>query len=199
MKKKIMTLVLTTAMTAAAGLTAFAGEWKSNDTGWWWLNDDGSNPAAEWKWLDGNKDGTFECYYFGNDGYMLSDTTTPDNYQVNKDGAWIVDGGVQLQFNLEENAGNDEEAGGSSGEASYEYDAYDLIGTYTSEDGDYVEMNLGVDNSLVGMFYDEDGSFDGIHSFTKVNYLEYKDSLHSKNIKFSNEGSFTMKDTVYYR
>ena len=39
-------------------------------------------PAAEWKWLDGNKDGTFECYYFGNDGYMLSDTTTPDNYQV---------------------------------------------------------------------------------------------------------------------
>lgn len=40
MKKKIMTLVLTTAMTAAAGLTAFAGEWKSNDTGWWWLNDD---------------------------------------------------------------------------------------------------------------------------------------------------------------
>ena len=93
MKKKIMTLVLTTAMTAAAGLTAFAGEWKSNDTGWWWLNDDGSNPAAEWKWLDGNKDGTFECYYFGNDGYMLSDTTTPDNYQVNKDGAWIVDGG----------------------------------------------------------------------------------------------------------
>ena len=55
---------------------------------------------------------------------------------VNKDGAWIVDGGVQLQFNLEENAGNDEEAGENSGEASYEYDAYDLIGTYTSEDGE---------------------------------------------------------------
>lgn len=199
MKKKVMTLVLTTAMTAAAGLTAFAGEWKSNDTGWWWLNDDGSNPAAEWKWLDGNKDGTFECYYFGNDGYMLSDTTTPDNYQVNKDGAWIVDGGVQLQFNLEENAGNDEEDGENSGEASYEYDAYDLIGTYTSEDGDYMELNLGADDSLVGMYYDEDGSFDGIYSFKKVNSLEYKDSLHSRNIKFSNEGSFTMRDTVYYR
>ena len=38
--------------------------------------------------------------------YMLPQTTTPDNYQVNKDGAWIVDGGVQLQFDLEENAGN---------------------------------------------------------------------------------------------
>ena len=170
MKKKIMTLVLTTAMTAAAGLTAFAGEWKSNDTGWWWLNDDGSNPAAEWKWLDGNKDG-----------------------------AWIVDGGVQLQFNLEETAGNDEEDGENSGEASYEYDAYDLIGTYTSEDGDYMELNLGADDSLVGMYYDEDGSFDGIYSFKKVNSLEYKDSLHSRNIKFSNEGSFTMRDTVYYR
>ena len=130
---------------------------------------------------------------------MLSDTTTPDNYQVNKDGAWIVDGGVQLQFNLEENAGNNEENGENSGEASYEYDAYDLIGTYTSEDGDYMELNLGVDDSLVGMYYDEDGSFDGIYSFKKVNSLEYKDSLHSRSIKFSNEGSFTMRDTVYYR
>ena len=120
-------------------------------------------------------------------------------YQVNKDGAWIVDGGVQLQFDLEENAGNDEEDGENSGEASYEYDAYDLIGTYTSEDGDYMELNLGVDDSLVGMYYDEDGSFDGIYSFKKVNSLEYKDSLHSRNIKFSNEGSFTMRDTVYYR
>ena len=88
------------------------------------------------------------------------------------------------------------------GGASYEYDAYDLIGTYTSEDGDYMELNLGVDDSLVGMYYDEDGSFDWIYSLKKVNsleYLEYKDSLHSRNIKFSNEGSFTMRDTVYYR
>ena len=183
MNKKIMTFVLTAAMTATAGITAFAGEWKSNDTGWWWLNEDG----------------TFECYYFGDDGYMLSDTTTPDNYQVNKDGAWIVDGGVQLQFDLDEDAESSEEDEKDSDEASYEYDAYDLIGTYVSEDGDYMELNLGADNTLVGMYYDEDGSFDGIYSFTKVNSLEYKDSLHSRNIKFSNEGSFTMRDTVYYR
>ena len=70
---------------------------------------------------------------------------------------------------------------------------------YTSEDGDYMELNLGADDSLVGMYYDEDGSFDGIYSFKKVNSLEYKDSLHSRNIKFSNDGSFTMRDTVYYR
>ena len=61
-----------------------------------------------------------------------------------------------------------------------------------------MELNLGADDSLVGMYYDEDGSFDGIYSFKKVNSLEYKDSLHSRSIKFSNEGSFTMRDTVYY-
>ena len=87
-----MTLVLTTAMTAAAGLTAFAGEWKSNDTGWWWLNDDGSNPAAEWKWLDGNNDGIAECYYFGADGWCVLNGTTPDGFTVNADGAWMVGG-----------------------------------------------------------------------------------------------------------
>ena len=100
---------------------------------------------------------------------MLSDTTTPDNYQVNKDGAWIVDGGVQLQFNLEENAGNDEEAGENSGEASYEYDAYDLIGTYTSEDGDYMELNLGADDSLVGKMCIRDRSMSATRATSSRN------------------------------
>ena len=139
MKKKIMTLVLTTAMTAAAGLTAFAGEWKSNDTGWWWLNDDGSNPAAEWKWLDGNKDGTFECYYFGNDGYMLSDTTTPDNYQVNKDGAWIVDGVVQQMFL------NTDDPEYYITESEYDTDSYD-----SSNDGYSLSANTVVWLSRTG-------------------------------------------------
>ena len=28
-------------------------------------------------------------YYMGADGYMLTDTTTPDGYYVNADGVWV--------------------------------------------------------------------------------------------------------------
>ena len=170
MKKTFMTAILAGLMAVSMSMTAFAGQWQQDAKGWWYQNDDGTYLKDGWKWVDG------KCYYFTSDGYCLTGTQTPDGYTVDASGAWIVDGGVQLQFNLEENAGNDEEDGENSGEASYEYDAYDLIGTYTSEDGDYMELNLGIDDSLVGMYYDEDGSFDGIYSFKKVNSMEYADS-----------------------
>lgn len=63
MKKKIL-------MSVAIGLTllsstpVFAGEWKQNSTGYWYQNDDGSNPSGTWKNIDG------KSYYFKSDGYM---------------------------------------------------------------------------------------------------------------------------------
>ena len=45
-----------------------------------WFND------ADGKW-----------YYFGIDGAMLHDTTTPDGYTVNSDGAWVKDGEVVVE------------------------------------------------------------------------------------------------------
>ena len=83
MKKKIMTLALTAAMAASMGMTAFAGQWVQNTTGWWWQEDNGSYPVSQWKWLDGNNDGIYECYAFDSNGYMYADTTTPDGYTVN--------------------------------------------------------------------------------------------------------------------
>lgn len=47
------------------------------------------------QWLDGNGDGTDECYAFDGQGWMYADTETPDGYSVNGDGAWTVDGNVQ--------------------------------------------------------------------------------------------------------
>ena len=98
MKKKIMTLALTAAMAASMGMTAFAGQWVQNTTGWWWQEDNGSYPVSQWKWLDGNKDGIYECYAFDSNGYMYADTTTPDGYTVNKEGAWTIGNSVQLKF-----------------------------------------------------------------------------------------------------
>lgn len=98
MKKKILTMVAAAAMTLAMSMTAFAAGWVQNDTGWWWDNGDGTWPANEWRWLDGNADGVAECYYFGSDGYMLSNTVTPDGYYVRGDGAWEINSIAQIKL-----------------------------------------------------------------------------------------------------
>lgn len=53
--------------------------------------------AGGWNWLDPNQDGVMECYYFNDDGTYLTNTTTPDGYLVDENGAWIQDGVVQTK------------------------------------------------------------------------------------------------------
>lgn len=96
-KRRIMTAMFTAALTLSLPLTAMAGEWKRNDTGWWWLEDDNTYPTSCWQWLDGNQDGIAECYYFDAAGYLMTGTTTPDGYTVNADGAWTEAGNVQTK------------------------------------------------------------------------------------------------------
>lgn len=97
MKKNfVKVLTLATLLSTFYPLTSFAGEWKSDNNGWWYQNDDGSYPKNTWQWIDGNKDGISESYYFNENGYLLTNTTK-DGYTVNGDGAWIVNGVVQTQ------------------------------------------------------------------------------------------------------
>ena len=77
--------------------TAFAGTWKEDQTGWYWEENDGTYPAAAWSWIDGNQDGIAECYYFNDQGYLVTGTTTPDGSQVDAEGRWVVNGSVQTQ------------------------------------------------------------------------------------------------------
>lgn len=84
MRKRVLVLAAL-ALSSMMSISAYAGEWKQDNTGWWYQNDDGSYPANTWQEIDGKQ------YYFGNDGYMFHDTTTPDGYQVGSDGAWIQD------------------------------------------------------------------------------------------------------------
>lgn len=99
MFKGAMVMALAGAMATGMAMTSFAatGQWKKNDTGWWWERLGGGYPANAWVWIDGNNDGKAECYYFDSVGYMLVNTTTPDGYTVNADGAWIQNGVVQTQ------------------------------------------------------------------------------------------------------
>ena len=90
-------VMMAAVMTVGTASTAMAAKWKHDSKGWWWQNDDGSYPAASWQWLDGNHDGVAECYYFDQTGYMLNNAKTPDGYQVNADGAWVVNSAVQTK------------------------------------------------------------------------------------------------------
>lgn len=97
--KKI--ILATAAMTILMTSAAFAGTWKNGsgtDQGkWWYDNGDGTYAQNGWQWIDDNGDGIAECYYFGADGWMYADTTTPDGYQVNGSGAWVENGLVKTQ------------------------------------------------------------------------------------------------------
>ena len=95
-----------------AGFRAYAGEWRQDETGFWYQEDDGSYPINSWKWIDGNGDGIAECYFFDRSGYLAVNTTTPDGYTVDENGAWILDGVVQTR-SAEEAASLPETAGGS--------------------------------------------------------------------------------------
>ena len=89
--KKAIAIALATATMASQAMPAMAAEWKQDNTGWWYQEDNGSYPTNSWKWINGR------CYYFDSNGYMLASTTTPDGYTVDATGAWTVNGVVQTQ------------------------------------------------------------------------------------------------------
>ena len=80
----VKTTVLTALLGAALATTVYAGEWKQDNVGWWYQNNDGSYKMNGW-FTDTNG----KSYYFDGRGYMLSNTVTPDGAQVGADGARV--------------------------------------------------------------------------------------------------------------
>lgn len=102
MKRKwLLLLTLVMGMVMSMSFTALAAVWKTgaelNQSRWWYDNEDGTYARGGWQWIDGNQDGTAECYYFDGEGWMAAGGTTPDGYEVNADGAWIQNGVVQTK------------------------------------------------------------------------------------------------------
>lgn len=109
---KVKKLVLATAaISAMMAMQAFAGQWLQNATGWWYDYGNGTWPASSWQWIDGNNDGIAECYYFDQYGYCLMNTTTPDGYSVDTNGAWTVNGAVQTRSVSGTPAGGEQQNG----------------------------------------------------------------------------------------
>ena len=90
-KSFVKVVTLTAALSMLASSTAFAGQWKQENSTWKYQNDDGSYVTNNWQWIDG------KSYCFDSNGNMYANTTTPDGYTVNGDGQWVVDEVVQTQ------------------------------------------------------------------------------------------------------
>lgn len=90
-KKKIAAFIVVATMIMGSSMTAIAAQWTQEGATWKYQQADGTYCNNGWQWIDG------KCYYFDGNGYMLSNTTTPDGYQVDASGAWVVNGVVQTQ------------------------------------------------------------------------------------------------------
>ncbi len=91
--KNAMVMALAGAMAAGMAMTSYAAGWQKDENGWWYgTNDDNTTRYTNgWQWIDGNGDNIAECYYFDENGYILTSVFTPDGYTVNADGAWVGD------------------------------------------------------------------------------------------------------------
>lgn len=79
---------------------AYGGQWQQDRAGWKYQKDETSFYTDGWQWIDG------KCYYFTPEGYCLINTTTPDGYTVDSNGAWTVNGVVKTQQHKPEKGWN---------------------------------------------------------------------------------------------
>lgn len=129
--KCVKTLIAATMMSLLMTISALAGQWQQDTTGWWYQNENGTYPTG-WTWIDDNHDGTEKCYYFNENGYCLMNTVTPDGCTVDASGAWTVNGAVQTRSSAQqetaEQTANQASASGTPG-------AYDLKTVWLSATG----------------------------------------------------------------
>ncbi len=102
MNRIITVMLLSFLFCTAVPYPSDAGEWIQVNGHWRYDFDDRMWPENAWVWIDGNRDGISECYYFDEYGNMASDCRTPDGYYVNADGCWVVDGVVQTMGSYQE-------------------------------------------------------------------------------------------------
>lgn len=87
MKKQLkITAALTAVISMAVipSMVSMAETWKYDIKGWQVENDDHSYLTNQW--YQSPSSGLW--YYLGADGYMLTNTTTPDGYYVDENGVW---------------------------------------------------------------------------------------------------------------
>ena len=98
MRKRLMTVLTAVTLSAMLDMTAFAGGWKYTADGRRWFSANDSDTewyAGGWMPVLQPDHNAIRFYYLDDQGYMLTNTTTPDGHQVNEKGEWVKDGQVQ--------------------------------------------------------------------------------------------------------
>ena len=95
MKKGV---VLGVGLILSIGLSfvSYAG-WEKQEDNTWKYKENGVYLNNGWNWIDGDNDGVAECYYLGEDSILAVTPAKPEGYEVNVDGAWVVNGVVQTR------------------------------------------------------------------------------------------------------
>jgi len=73
------------------------GTWVEEGGRWWYDLGNGIYLQNGWYWVDGNRDGSAECYYFDEAGWAVMNGMTRDGYRVDENGAWILNGVIQTR------------------------------------------------------------------------------------------------------
>lgn len=132
MKKKFL-FTAAFILSISGSIPAFAGTWLVGQDGayarWCYDNGDGTYAKNEWRWIDGDGNGIAECYCFDANGWLLTNTVTPDFYTVNENGAWCVNGIVQTKS--------------TSASPSTDSAAQQVIGWELTENGDWKYYTSG--------------------------------------------------------
>lgn len=82
--KKLAILMITLCLSVSSSIISFAGEWKQDNVGQWYVNDDGSFTKDNWQQIN-NK-----WYHFDSDGYLEAHGMLPldgKNYYLLESGA----------------------------------------------------------------------------------------------------------------
>ena len=189
MKRKGIVITLMVIMILSVSSTAFAAGWQKDSIGWWWQNENGSYPFHAWQWIDGNGDGVAECYYFDENGYCLLNTTTPDGYYVNMDGAWVVNVAVQTKMVELQTAIENQEQNRA-----------DIYGNYRNSYDEWI--SLTEENGVLVLRYYEDkgGEIEVlVTEMNKVNETIYQSTIYDAvNIKFTDNITFEFYDGMVY-
>lgn len=181
-------LLLSVWLSLASTIPTLAGWEQMKDGGWKYKDDStGQYYSSGWQWIDSDGDGLSESYYFDIGGRLLTNTTTPDNYKVNENGAWIVDGTVQTK-NVDEQPTKSIDTSEASSARQEETRAA-FLSTY----GEYLNKiaSLAKENNHISV----------LNEMEKINYTKMVDALPSNEFCYMTDNSTGLKirpDYLYY-
>lgn len=133
--KKMTVLAAAAALTMAQAAPASAAYYWRQDARGWWLEDENGSYLTN-QWYQSPSNGLW--YYMGADGYMLTNTVTPDGFTVDGEGVWRGAAGAE-----QTTAGRDTAAIQSTAEAYkvFEKSRSEFAGRFSPDSYVFVDID----------------------------------------------------------